>query len=56
MQDWLQVKGIDFTTNALKAELYSIIQRLKHTPSYVVDAMAAAVGKYSHHSREYFMY
>ena len=47
MQDWLQAKGIEFPTNALKAELYSIIQRLKPTPRYVVDDMAAAAGKYS---------
>ena len=47
MQDWLQGKGIEFPTNALKAELYSIIQRLKPTPRYVVDDMAAAAGKYS---------
>ena len=26
MQDWLQAKGVEFPTNALKAELYSIIQ------------------------------
>ena len=45
MQDWLQAKGIEFPTNALKAELYSIIQRLKPTPRYVVDDMAAAAGK-----------
>ena len=47
MQDWLQSKGIEFPTNALKAELYSIIQRLKPTSCYVVDDMAAAAGKYS---------
>ena len=47
MQDWLQAKGIEFPTNALKAELYSIIQRLKPTPRYVVDDMAAAAGKFS---------
>ena len=40
-------KGIEFPTNALKAELYSIIQRLKPTPGYVVDDMAATAGKYS---------
>ena len=45
MQDWLQAKGVEFPTNALKAELYSIIQRLKPTPRYVVDDMAAAAGK-----------
>ena len=44
MQDWLQAKGVEFPTNALKAELYSIIQRLKPTPPYVVDDMAAAAG------------
>ena len=47
MQDWLQAKGIEFPTNPLKAELYSIIQRLKPTPRYVVDDMAAAAVKYS---------
>ena len=47
MQDWLQAKGIKFPTNALKAKLYSIIQRLKPTPRYVVDDMAAATGMYS---------
>ena len=47
MQDWLQAKGIEFTTNVLKAELYSIIQRLKPTPRYVVHDMAKAAGKYS---------
>ena len=47
MQDWLQTKGIEFPTNASKAELYSIIQRLKPTPRYVVDDMASAAGKYS---------
>ena len=26
MQDWLQAKGIEFPTNPLKAELYSIIK------------------------------
>ena len=46
-KDWLQAKGIEFPTNALKAELYSIIQRLKPSPGYVVDDMAAAAGKYS---------
>ena len=45
MQDWLQAKGVEFPTNALKAELYSIIQRMKPTPRYVVDDMAAAAGK-----------
>ena len=45
MQDWLQAKGVEFPTNALKAELYSIIQRMKPTPCYVVDDMAAAAGK-----------
>ena len=47
MQDWFQAKGIEFPTNDLKAELYSIIQRLKPTPRYVVDDIAAAAGKYS---------
>ena len=47
MQDWLQAKGIEFPTNALKAELYSIIERLKPTPRYVVNDMAIAAGKYS---------
>ena len=47
MQDWFQAKRIEFPTNVLKAELYSIIQRLKPTPHYVVDDMAAAAGKYS---------
>ena len=47
MQDWFQAKGIEFPTNDLKAELYSIIQRLKPTPHYVVDDMAATAGKYS---------
>ena len=47
IQDWLQAKGIEFSTNALKAELYTIIQRLKPTPRYVVDDLAAAAGKYS---------
>ena len=47
MQNWLQAKGIEFPTNSLKAELYSIIQRLKPTPRYVVDDMAAAAGKHS---------
>ena len=32
--------------NALKAELYRIIQRLKPTPRYVID-MAASAGKYT---------
>ena len=36
MQDWLQAKGGEFPTNVLKAELYSMIQRLKPTPCYVV--------------------
>ena len=45
MQDWLQAKGVEFSRNALKAELCSIIQRLKPTPRYVVDDMAAAAGK-----------
>ena len=45
MQDWLQAKGVEFPTNALTAELYSIIQRLKPTLRYVVDDMAAATGK-----------
>ena len=45
MQDWLQAKGVEFPTNALKVELYSIIQRLKPTPRYVVDDMGAAAGK-----------
>ena len=45
MQDWLQAKGIEFPTNALKAELYSIIQRSKPTPRHVVDDMATAAGK-----------
>ena len=35
-------KGSWIPTNALKAELYSIIQRLKPTPRYGVDDMAAA--------------
>ena len=47
MQDWLQAKGVEFLTNALKAELYTIIQRLKLTPRYVVDDMAAGAGKNS---------
>ena len=47
MQDWFQAKRIEFPTNVLKAELYSIIQRLKPTPHYVVDDMVAATGKYS---------
>ena len=47
MHDWLQAKGIEFPTNALKAELYSIIQSLKPTPWYVVDDMVGAAGKYS---------
>ena len=45
MQDWLQAKGFEFPTIALKADLYSIIQRLKPTLCYVVDDMAAAAGK-----------
>ena len=44
MQDWVQAKGVEFPTNALKAELYSVIQRLKPTHCYVVDDMAAAAG------------
>ena len=47
MQDWLQVRGIKFPTNALKAELYSIKQRLKPSPRYIVDDMASAACKYS---------
>ena len=47
MKDWFQAKRIEFPTNPLKAEFYSIIQRLKPTPRYVVDDMAAAAGKYS---------
>ena len=45
LQDWLQAKGVESPTNALKAELYSIIQRLKPTPHYVVDDIGAAAGK-----------
>ena len=45
MQDWLQAKGVEFLTNALKAELYSIVQRLKLTPRYVVDTIGIAAGK-----------
>ena len=45
MQDWLQAKGVELPTNALKAELYSIIRRLKNIPRYVVDDMATAAGK-----------
>ena len=47
MQDWLQARGIQFPTNALKAELYSIKQRLKPSPRYIVDDMASAACKYS---------
>ena len=45
MKDWRQAKGVESPTNALKAELYSIIQRLKPTPHYVVDDIGAAAGK-----------
>ena len=45
MQDWLQTKRVELPTNALKAESYNIIQRLKPTPCYVFDDMAAAAGK-----------
>ena len=47
MQDCIRQKGIDFPTNTLKPELYCIIERLKPIPHYIVDDMAAAVGKYS---------
>ena len=47
MLDLLQAKGIEFPINALKAELYSITQRLRPTSCYVVNDMAVAAGKYS---------
>ena len=45
MQDWVHANRVEFPINALKLNI--IIQRLKPTPRYVVDDMAAAAGKYS---------
>ena len=39
-------RRLNSQTNAMKAELYSIIQRLKPIPSYVVDDMGPADGEY----------
>ena len=49
MQDWLQAKGVEFPINALKTELYSIIQRLKPTPRYVVKIAFVFIDMYIKH-------
>ena len=45
MTEWLQANMIHFTPKACKNEIFSIIHQQNLMARYVVDDMAAAIGK-----------